>query len=406
LLGWLQSGTRKGMLIGILFGGASFLVLGGLFGGMNRGPSGAVIGSLSGALGGVALGALIGAIWGTLRFPQEGLATVSIDLGKDGGRYAPGDRVDGAVEVTAQNTLRLNGGKVFFICRGFYAYDKVDESGTGQPQFVREPREYLLQQSNVVPAGVMRRGASQRYTFSFDVPRDALPTHHGYICAVRWSLHALLDVPDITPIEAHQEILVDAVAPVLQLAHGGYQSVTPSQTCQLALILPRVVYTEGEAVTARVHITPLESFRADEVRAVLVRVENTPSGDDHVVYVDGWDPESGLFHGARQPGGQGTTYVWLEGETNLSGPLTLEIAESVTFPFSIEIPTQWRPTLSTKDGRVNWKVGVVLSRAGHADVRAFHEIIVHTSSSELAEILEPDAGTRTAQAVAESVRQG
>lgn len=391
LLGWLQSSTRKGLLLGIFFGGSLLLLLGGLFGGLNRGPSGAVIGALSGSLCGGALGGLTGAIWGTVRFPQEGSATVSIELGKNGGRYAPGDAVSGYVEIAAENTLKLKGGKVYFICRGFYAYDKMEENEAKGPEFVRESRQYLVQHADVIPAGVIRRGASQQYSFSFDIPRDALPSHHGYICSVRWTLHASLDAPDVAPIEAHQELIVDAPAPGLQSTPGGYQSLTPSQICQLALILPQVVYAEGETVTARAHITPLESFHAEEIRAVLLRIENTPLGDDHTVYVDGWDQTSGLFRGTRQVGGRGTTYVWLEDDLSLSGPIRLEIAESVTYPFALQIPVQWRPTLSTKDGRVIWKVGLVLSRLGHADIRAFHEIIVHTGVSQLTEILEPNA---------------
>lgn len=388
-LGWLQSNTRKGLLLGALLGGLLLLALGGLLGGLNRGPSGAVIGALSGSLLGAALGGLVGAIWGSMHLPQEGAVSASIDLERDDNRYAPGDTVSGYVEVRAENTLKLNGGKVYFICRGFYAYDKVDESQ--RPEFVREPRQYLVQHADIVPATVVRRGTSQRYPFRFTIPSDALPSHHGYICTIRWTLHVLLEAPDIGPIEARRELIVDAPAPALPPVAGGYQSLTPSPTCQLALILPRAVYAEGETVTARAHITPLESFHADEIRAVLVRIENTPLGDDHTVYVDGWDPASGLFRGTRQAGGKGTTYVWLEDELRLSGPINLEIAESVTYSFALQIPVQQRPTLATKDGKVIWKVGLILSRPGHADIRAFHEILVHTSAPQLTEMLEPHA---------------
>ena len=394
-VGWLQSNTRKGLLTGFLLGAFLLLLLGGLFGGLNRGPSGAVIGALSGSLCGGALGGLFGAIWGTLSLPQEGAARVSIALDKDGGRYAPRETVSGYVEIFADDTLKLKGGQIYFICRGFYAYDRMEEDQTQKPEFVRESRQYLVQQANVVPPGILRRGTSQRYPFSFDIPYDALPSHHGYICSVRWTLHVLLEAPDIAPIEVHRELIVEAPVPALPPVPGGYQSLTPSQICQLALILPRVVYAEGEIVTARAHITPLESFHAEEIRAVLLRVENTPLGDDHIVYVDGWDPNSGLFRGTRQAGGKGTTYVWLEDELTLSGPVKLEIAESVTYPFSLRIPAQWRPTLSTKDGKVVWKVGLILSRPGHADIRAFHEIIVHTGVSQLTEMLEPHASPPT-----------
>ena len=97
---------------------------------------------------------------------------------------------------------------------------------------------------------------------------------------------------------------------------------------------------------------------------VLLRIENTRAGDDHTVFIDRWDPETGRFQGERQPGGQGTTYVWLEDEVALGTGLHFGIAETENLPFSITIPAQMRPTFATPQGSVTWKVGVLLSRSG------------------------------------------
>ena len=85
----------------------------------------------------------------------------------------------------------------------------------------------------------------------------------------------------------------------------------------LTLTLPRGPYAQGGKVSGRLQMHWLESFEADNVRAVLLRIENVPLGDDHTVYVDGWDQAASLFHGERRPGGQGTTYVWLESDVGL-----------------------------------------------------------------------------------------
>ena len=387
LLGQLQSGTRKGMLLGAALGAALLLLLGGISGGLNRGPGGAIIGALSGALLGIVAGGIGGAYLGARYLPQEGYASLSIELDDPSECFAPGQTITGRVRVTPENTLKVAGGRAYFACRGFYVADTMDEDGSGPPEFMRESREYLVQEANVIPAGMIRRGASHRHPFKFTVPDDALPTHRGYICSVRWTLHAVLDMPDVPRITAQREVAVEAEPPILHVSRLEYQSVISAQVCQLTLTLPRVIYAQGEKVSGRLQMTALESFEADNVRAVLLRIENVPLGDDHTVYLDGWDQATSLFHGERRPGGQGTTYVWLESDVGLHEAISYKVAETTAYSFSLDIPVEWRPTFSTRDGRVTWKVGVIISPAGRSDVRAFHEIIVHTAEPQIADIL-------------------
>jgi hypothetical protein len=389
LLDQLQSGTRKGLLAGAILGALVFMLLGGILGGLNRESAGALVGALSGAIWGLATGALGGAYLGTAYLPQEGHVTVALDLQEAGRRFAPGEVVTGHVRVTALNTLKITAGKVYMACRGFYVSDKAGSDGAGPLEFARESRQYLLQEASVIPAGIIRRGTTRAYPFRFTLPNEALPTHQGYVCAVHWTLHAIVDLPDLPRVSAQREIVVESQPPALSISRREYQTTISAQVCQVTLALLRVVYAQGEQLSGRMQLTALESFEADEVRAVLVRVENTPFGDDHIVYVNGWNPASGLFRGERRPGGLGTTYVWLEGEANLSGPVAFRVAETTAYPFTLDIPAEWRPTLITKDGRVAWKVGIIIARPGHSDVRAFHEIMVHTGEAHIAEILEP-----------------
>ncbi len=387
LLGRLQSGTRKGLLLGAALGMAFLFLLGGVLGGLNRGPGGAVIGAFCGALLGLVLGSIGGAFLGTRYLPQEGHAVVSIELDDPSGRFAPGQTVSGRVRLIAENTLRILGGKAYFACRGFYLADTISENGSSQLEFTREAHEYLVQEANIIPTGIIRRGGAHRYPFRFTVPLEALPTHHGYVCSVHWTLHAVLDVPDIERITAQREIAVEAQPTMLSVSRAEYQSTTSAQVCQMTLSLPRAIYAQGEKVSGRVQITALESFEAADIRAVLLRVESTLRGDDHIVYVNGWDQVTGLFHGERRPGGQGTTYVWLEGEVNLSDVVGFKVAETTTLNFALDLPADWRPTFATKDGRVIWKVGVIISRPERSDVRAFHEIVVHTAEPQFADML-------------------
>ena len=383
----LQGEALDGAASGVLFGTLSFLLVGGALGSVNRGWEGTVIGALSGALLGLMLGGIVGAIVGMLRRPAQARATLSIELDNDDGRYRPGESVTGRLQVRAQNAFKTDGAKVYFICRGFYAHDEEGNGDSDEPEFVRESRQYLVLQNDVTGLGTVRRGPSPMYPFSFAIPTDALPTHHGYACSIRWTLHAALTVPEGEPIAARQELFVEAVPPALPSIPGGYQSTTSLDVCQLVLTLSRAVCAEGDTLKARVQISPLDSFDAQEVRVVLLRIENTPQGDDHIVYMGQWDLTSGAFQGRRQPGGKGTTYVWLEDDVDLSGPTHFEIAEPMSYSFTLTIPTGRRPTLWTKDGRMTWKVGVIVARREHPDIRAFHEVIVHTGVPEMADIL-------------------
>jgi len=355
----------------------------------NRGTGGAIVGGISGAVAGGILGAVIGAIVGTRTLPQEGQASLTLSLERGEARYMPGECLSGTVEVRAENTLRIAGARVYLVCRGFYTHDRVDGQ-QAEPEFVRDERQYYLQEQQLLPSMLLRKGTIHRQAFRFTLPKEALPTHHGYICALRWTLHALVEIPDLPELKANREIYVEALPATFPSVNEGYQSITNAAPCQLILTLPQVVYAEGEVVRGRAYLTPSEVLAVDEVRAVLLRVENTPAGDDHIVYVNPLDPLADQWQGERRPGGQGTTYVWLEDETTLSGPLRLNPAESAAFPFALTIPAQWRPTLVSPDGKVIWKVGILVSPVGRSTVRVFHEVLVHTGAREVTEMIKDE----------------
>ena len=387
LIRQLSPEARQGAQVGLLSAGGVLLLLGGLLGGLNRGPSGILIGAASGAALGIMFGAVSGMILGVLLPAKQARAALNLVIEGVGGRFSPGDELSGHLELTAHNTFVAQGGKVYFICRGFYAHDGAGPNATPDAEGERETRQYLIQQVELVPAGVIRRNANLRYPFRFDVPTDALPTHHGYACAIHWTLHAVLEAPGEGSIRTQQELYVRSRPTSLVEPESGYRSGASSGQGQLVLTLPHAVYAEGEAIRGEAYVSPMASFQADEVRAVLLRIEHTPIGSGHTVYVGESDPTTGQFRGRRQPGGEGTTYVWLEDETKLSNGYALEVGRPVNWPFKLIVPTHWRPTLSTKDGKVTWKVGFVISSEDREDLRSFHEVIVHTGPPHLDRVL-------------------
>lgn len=388
-VGRLQGFISNGFVRRGLIGGFVFLLVGGILGAMNRGVAGAIVGALCSAILGAAFGASIGFARDalpslpSLPFAQKGRgATLRIQTERDDAHYLPGDPIVGQVLISAERTLRLQGGSVYLACRGFQVYDKALENGSREPDFVHTSKEHLVEQLDVVPRAVVRRGGTLAFPFRFELPLRALPTHKGYVYSVLWTLHSVVRLSDGSEMTARQEIRVESIPPAIRGIEGEHQSIAPTQACRMVLSLPSVLTAEGERIEANVRITPMTNLSFSEVRAVLLRVENIPAGDDHTVYVAEWNADTGMFRAERQPGGQGTTYVWLEAEAILSGPVQLAAAESVLHRFALEVPREWRPTVSHPDGRVIWKVGVIASRPEQSDVRAFHEVIVHTASTQ------------------------
>jgi hypothetical protein len=376
--------------LGLVVAGLAFLVMGAFLGALNRGIVGLVVGGASGAL----LGAVAGAVFGGLAsgFERGGIHEVglSIVLEDERGRFAPGEDVDGYLRIRSDQTYRSSGAIVYFLCRGFFAHDAGDGED-GLPEMISRERQYLRQEQKAVPAGVLRRTACATYPFHFRIPAHALPTHHGYACSVRWSLHGVLGGAGEEEARTHQEIFVEANPPPIPGPVRAYQTEVSTADCQLVLILPRAICAEGETIEARVHFVPFESIAIRMARVLLLRIENTPQGTDHTMYIDGWDAESGRYRGQRTPGGKGTTYVWLEDEVVLTEPGEHEIGHPLIRTVELTIPVQWRPTVDApEDGSVMWKVAAIVSRDDKQDVRAFHEVIVHTGVGEMTQVLDPE----------------
>jgi hypothetical protein len=377
----LQLADENVLLTG-LAGGLLFLLLGLIGGAINRGFAGALVGAICGALLGVAIGAMAG----RLLPARSGETTVDIDLTEHDGGYGGGEAISGYLSISTRRNSRLSGGSVFLACRAMYVHEGTGEAASAQAELIRDTKTLHMQELPIVPSGLVRRNVPVRYPFRLVLPDDPVPTHHGYGCVVRWTLSARVDSGPQAVGQAHEEIMVRS-----SIAAGAGQRaerVTASAAVgEMALALQHTTYAEGEVVRGRVIISPAEDFVATEVRAMLLRVENHPRGSDTIVYINGWNAETGRYRGESQPGGQGTTYVWLEDESSLGTDVRYNIGEKRLYDFSFEVPQQWRPTLITDDGTVTWRVVAALSRANGQDMRVHQGITVHTTAPRIARVL-------------------
>lgn len=380
---------RRGAAIGMLVASLVLVCLGGWLGYLNRAELGAVAGAGSGLILGLLLGAMLGALSGAILPPRRARAEVIIETNASpGGRCSPGDVISGYVRVTPENSFGATSGKVYLVCQGFACHETND--GDQGVVLDREMIDLHVSQCEFEPLARMRQGVSSRYPFKLTIPEPAQPTHHGYVCGIQWTLHALIETSTREPIAGQQEMMVLSTPPVFSSHGRGYQSASESPHCHLTLTLPQAVIAEGQSIEANLRIAALETFVANEVRAVLLRIENTPVGQDHTVYVGNWDSDLAQFNGERLPGGRGTTYVWLEDEVTLAQDLRLEIAESTTLSFKLNVPAQWRPTIALDEGTVRWKLGIAVGSSRYPQARVFHEVIIYTGMAEIMPLLRPD----------------
>ncbi|MCE5258737.1 MAG: hypothetical protein LLG44_06690 [Chloroflexi bacterium] len=376
--------ARRQVCIGTLAAAFILAVIGIIFGWQRHQLTGALVGAVTGLILGIILGWFIGTLLERFIGSPEGIGKLEILLDQANSRYMLGDNVSGQVLLQSNVLLRSKGGKISLTCQGYFSHAPTEETSEGA-KLERQSEQLYIQEADVVPPGDLRRGSVQGFAFQLPLPQQGLPTHHGYLCVVKWSLHAHLLLENETPLEAAYELLVEsqpeAVSPEAEI-----QPSSSSRQAQMSIVLPRAVYAEGETIQGQVVVKPLERFQAEELRIILLRIENTPLGDNHKVYVVDWDIEKGVFRGQRVQGGTGTTYTWLEGEADLAEDAVYAPLEATTYPFAIPIPQEWRPSIPSKSsqdnqfklGSVTWQLGATLVPKDEPPLNILYDIYVHT----------------------------
>jgi hypothetical protein len=372
----------ENVVLGVAGGAVFFLFVGFVGGALNRGVAGAIVGAICAAIAGAAVGGFIGSLVPS----RDGEATIAIDLADHPAGFAGGEAISGYVTLSAKRNTRVTAGSVYLTCKAQYVHEGGGDTGGSPDSLVRNVKTYHTQDLPVVPSGLVRRNTPVRYPFRLTLPEDPVPTHHGFGCAVRWTLQARLEGGAQTLDEAHEEVLVRARIPAGAGQKAERVSVA-SVACEMTMAVQHSTYAEGETIRGRVIVSPMQDFAATELRTVLLRIENHPGGNDTIVWISGWNAETGRYRGESRPGGQGTTYVWLEDEADLALEARYTLGEKKLYDFAFELSPQWRPTLVTDDGSVIWRLVTTLSRANGQDMRVNQGITVHTTAPHIARVM-------------------
>ncbi len=384
--------SRRGLIWGGFEGGLVGLALGIVLGVLSGGLVGAVLGAPVGLALGAPLGAACGAVIGALTLQTGPPPKITFELDNPEAIYAPGERVTGLLHIAAPARADLLSGQATLLCRGMFAHEELRQTEPPRLALIRDTHVYTSQADEIVPPGVLRRGRTLSIPFSFRIPDDAPPTHRGYVCAILWTLHARLELRDRADVTAISEITVRGHPATLERRRREFVAINANSTVQLSLQLPEIVVAEGQVVHANLRIRPLERLEADEVRAVLLRIEHTPLGDiGDLVYIADWNLAEGTFRGKREHGSKGTTYVWLEDEIALLGKTTFLPDRVANHEIMVTIPERYRPSFQMPGGRVSWRLAAVIHRNGGGDLQTSHELLVHTSAPELSVVVQDAA---------------
>ncbi len=378
-----QRGLMAGALVGLLIGGVAGVALGMI----NRGIPGAIVGGLSAGAVGTAAGATLG--WSIPRRKVHLTADLEFEDTRDS--YQPGDMLSGFVVLRSDGSALVHRATVKLSCVGRYVRDRLPDNGSDHVVYERSEKVYASETTVPVRLVRLHRGSEVRFPFTFALPLQALPTHHGFGCVIRWMVDLTVDAQhQADPVR--REVVV---ASVPTEAPGG--SSLAAVTCdafQLSLSLPQLQYAEGDSVQGQVLVTPSGDAAIQELRLALVRVERLTEGDGHIVYFAERDPAEAEVVGNRQPAGNGTTYVWLEQHETLAQAIKLDGTRPARYPFTLPLARTWRPSVATAEGLVRWQLSAIASRTSLPDVQAALRLEVYTAARSVGRVLSRTVGAR------------
>ncbi|MHB1357135.1 MAG: vacuolar protein sorting-associated family 26 protein [Anaerolineae bacterium] len=383
-IGTIPSRSRRQVVIGSLISALFLFIVCAFIGARNRGLLGALVGALSGAILGLFLGLLVGKLYTRKLSTPRDSGKLEIQLDQSSSRYLLGDTVSGQVRLLSYMPLHSKGGNISLTCQGTFSHAPVQDAGQGA-KLERDITQIYTLEAEVIPPGDLRRGSIQGFAFNLYLPQLGLPTHHGYICIISWTLHAFLSLENDQPLEVSQELLVES-QPVAIPQETEVLQPSFSTSSEMSLDIPRAVYAEGETVRGQVHIKPYEQLKAKEIRVVLLRVENTLWGDNRTIYIPEWDATKGVFRAHRSPGGDGTTYVWLEGEDYLAGETILRPSEPASYPFAVEIRREWHPSIQAEQGSVTWRLVATLVCEDEPEQHVSQDLYIHTCVPKVSQL--------------------
>lgn len=281
----------------------------------------------------------------------------AVSLHLENAALRSGAEVRGAVLVQSESEREVDRGLVYLRCEEECEYRVRRRSSSRQGgdsvQTEREHTRLVDLEAPFLDKTVLIPGQAAEYGFTLQLPQGAPPTYRGDILRLRWSVYARLDLDRALDSTAEEELTV------YQPPEGPYpqprydSDVERHSECEISLSLDGTSYRTGDQVGGTLRVEPRESFKAQEIRLELERVEYVPRHEGNT--------RSGRMAG-----------IQLAPETELAQGTPLDL------PFRLDVPPDLCPSTFTQHAAVYWELVAVVARSWRGDLHLRKGVHVHT----------------------------
>jgi hypothetical protein len=263
----------------------------------------------------------------------------------------PGQLIPIEIWVSAEEEIKPREVRVELAGEETYYVTETHHGPKGQIQThtVKKNAVFSGTVKTVAEQPLISPGTEQKWNITLQIPPDAPCTSRGKLVDIRWTLKAVLDVPNRADLS--QEKLLQVFC---QPAGIGDTSVLLAEKMfnEVTLLLnaPTAV-AAGATVKGQLTLQIKDKLNIRSIRVELVRLEEagTNRGDEVIA------------------------------KTQIESGDSFNQNESRSFEFSLSIPAGAAPTVNCTHSNLHWKIRAVLDRKMKSDFSVEQELVVYNA---------------------------
>ncbi|MFC1924817.1 hypothetical protein ACFLXA_05605 [Chloroflexota bacterium] len=219
---------------------------------------------------------------------------------------------------------------------------------------VKKAGEFTRVSYNIKDQPSFPPGVTTTRKFNIQVPIDAPPSSYGKEVNVCWTLKAILDLPKRVNLVKEITVQVMSIPIRTKKAMTDLPQEKSYKDCILGLEVPNTTVSKG-AISGSLQVKALRKFQFRGIRVELRQIENV-TGRVEVNNV--------------------------VAQQDLSGPISLNVTDSPSFPFSLPLPANAPSTTVTPHSSLRWQLRAVLDRKMRRDIDVERDVIICAVAAE------------------------
>ena len=271
-----------------------------------------------------------------------------VQLDRPAGPYHPGDAIH--VTITFQPRKEAPVRELRATLAAWEVYVSDDSEGHKTRRTVTDQ----VVAEEVVPVGdVVTPASPLSHEIDWQFPIDAMPPYAGNSLTSGWSVRATVDVERRKDVSENVVLPLVVPPPGKRVQAGEYGEASHPGKAGMHLWLPGPEWVEGEAITGKLTVLPVESFDAREVQVNLIRREQV--------------------HAPRLK----TSATLRISRAKLAGKTRFVPQQPMDFPFSLDVPDLGCPSRRTEHTTVTHTLEGALTRRLRANYVVSTEVHVY-----------------------------